>query len=84
MHKPSVMRIHLVTKFSTMYVEVQRKKNLNHFRNKQKGSKARFWIFPASKIHLSKFLLLNKIMSKSTTEHKRVLFDTKKLHSNGS
>lgn len=43
-----------------------------------------FWIFPAFKIHLSEFLLLNKIISKFTTEHKRVLLDIKKLHSDGS
>lgn len=60
------MQIHLVTKFSTMDAEVQRKKNLNHFCNKQKVSKARFWISPASKTHLSKFLLLNKIIAKFT------------------
>lgn len=78
------MWIHLITNFSTIYLEGQRKRNLVPFRNKQKVLMPVFWIFPAFKIHLNKFLLLNKIMSKFTTEHKRVLLDIKKLHSDGS
>lgn len=81
----SVTPIHLVTKFSAIYSEGQRKLTLVLFRNKHKGSNPHFWIFfPAFKIHRSKFRLLNKIIPKFTPEYKRVLLDIKKLHSEGS
>lgn len=53
-----VMLIHLVTKFSPFYLQVQTKLNLVHVKNKQKGSNPCFWIFFPLTIHVGKFMLL--------------------------